>query len=164
VSVKKDQIEDEILRLKEEIKALSEKGTRMMPEESSQSLSSVIKYFTDERERTNRALSNITGKVMELEKIIREKEEIVAPQEDIAYEIPMSSLDANILDFVKGKGMACADDVKTLMNYKGRNAACSRLKKLEKDGFLEKFQLGHKVYYRYYAGKTTKTLIISPPQ
>lgn len=162
MSLKKDQIEDEISRLKEEIKALSEKGSRM-PDDSTSSLSSVIKYFTEERERTNRALSNITNKVMELEKMLSEKE-AAAPQDYIAYEIPMSSLDANILDFVKGKGMVCADDVKNLMNYKGRNAACSRLNKLEKEGFLEKFQLGHKVYYRFDAGKTTKTLIISPPQ
>ncbi len=162
MSLKKDQIEDELFRLKEEIKALSEKGTRM-PDESTSSLSAVIKYFTDERERTNRALSNITSKVIELEKMLVEKE-TVSPQEYLTYEIPVSSLDANILDFVKGKGMACADDVRTLMNYKGRNAACSRLKKLEREGFLEKFQLGHKVYYRYDAGKTTKTLIVSPPQ
>ncbi len=161
VSLKKDQIEDEILRLKEEIKALSEKSPRI-PDESTSSLSSVIRYFTEERDRTNRALANMTNKVIEIEKIITERE-IVAPQEYV-YEIPLSQLDANILDFVKAKGMVCADDVRTLMNYKGRNAACSRLKKLEKDGFLEKYQLGHKVYYRIDAGKTTKTLIISPPQ
>ena len=60
--------------------------------------------------------------------------------------------------------MVCADEVKTLMGYKGRNAACTRLNKLYKDGLLDRYQLGHKVYYKYDAGKTTNTLIISPPQ
>ena len=160
VSLKKDQIEEELLRLKDEIKALSEKGSSRAPDEST---SSLIRYLIEERERTNRAISGITSKLIELEKVLSEKEES-HPEYVQAYEIPVSTLDATILDFVKNRGMACADDIKALKGYKGRNAACSRLKKLEKDGFLEKFQLGHKVYYRYYAGKTTKTLIISPPQ
>lgn len=162
VSIRKDQIEDEISRLKEEIKALSEKGTKV-PDDSSTSMSSVIRYFIDEREKTNRALANITAKVVELEHMI-DKDIQVREVAELNSEIPISALDANILDFVKMRGLACADDVRALMHYKGRNAACSRLKKLEKEGFLQKFQLGHRVYYRVDAGKTTKTLITSPPQ
>ena len=36
--------------------------------------------------------------------------------------------------------------------------------KLREKGLLERFQLGHKVYYIYDAGKATNILIISPPQ
>ncbi len=166
MSLEKDQIEEmisKLTKLKDEIRSLSEKGSRV-PEDSTPDIGSVIRYFAEERERTNKALLNITGKVAELEKMVSEREEVVPQEYAPAIEIPVSTLDGNILDFIKGKGLACADDVKKFMNYKGRNAACTRLKKLEKDGFLEKFQLSHKVYYRYYAGKTTKTLIISPPQ
>lgn len=160
VSFKKNQIEEELLRLQAEVKALSEKGSKA-PDEST---SSLIRYLIEERERTNRAIAGITSKLVELEKVLTEKGEMHHEYIQPYEELPVSNLDATILDFVKGRGMACADDIKALKNYKGRNAACSRLKKLEKEGFLEKFQLGHKVYYRYYAGKTTKTLIVSPPQ
>jgi hypothetical protein len=159
VSLRKDQIEDELSRIKQEMKVLSEKGSRV-PDDST---SSLIRYLIEEREKTNRAIGNLMGKIVDIEKAMNERE-VIAPEYVQGYEIPLSTLDANLLDFIKRSSMVCADDVKSFMNYKGRNAACSRLKKLEKDGFLEKFQLGHKVYYRYDAGKTTKTLIISPPQ
>jgi hypothetical protein len=60
--------------------------------------------------------------------------------------------------------MACAEDIKKHMSYKGKNAASARLNRLFKEGLLDRYQLGHKVYYKYDAGKTTKTLIVSPPQ
>jgi len=60
--------------------------------------------------------------------------------------------------------MACADDVKAGMNYRGRNAASARLNKLYKMGLIDRLQLGHKVFYKFDAGKTTKILIVSPPQ
>jgi len=60
--------------------------------------------------------------------------------------------------------MACAEDIKREMNYRGRNAASARLNRLHKQGLLDRYQLGHKVYYKYDAGKTTNTLIVSPPQ
>ena len=50
------------------------------------------------------------------------------------------------------------------MSYKGRNAASARLNKLYRIGLLERFQLGHKVYYKFDAGKMASTLIVSPPQ
>ena len=60
--------------------------------------------------------------------------------------------------------IACSEDIQKRMNYKGRNAASARLNKLYKQGLLERYQLGHKVYYKYNAGKATNPLIISPPQ
>ena len=63
---------------------------------------------------------------------------------------------------IQVKGMACAEDIKNAMSYKGLNAASARLNNLFKRGILQRYQLGHKVYYKYDAGKTTNTLIISP--
>ena len=79
-------------------------------------------------------------------------------------EVPLSLLDAKILDFVQTHTMICADDLMKAMNYRGRNAACARLNRLYREGLLERYQLGHKVFYKFDAGKTTNTLIISPPQ
>ena len=87
-----------------------------------------------------------------------------AEQLQESREIPLSELDTKILNFIQLKGMVCADDVRIFMKYNGRNAACARLNKLHKDGLVDRIQLGHKVYYKYDAGKTTNTLIISPPQ
>ena len=79
-------------------------------------------------------------------------------------EIALSDTDRKIIEFVQTKGMACADDIKSTMGYRGRNAACTRLKRLCDEKLLQRFQLGHKVYYRFDAGKAANTLIISPPQ
>ncbi len=76
-------------------------------------------------------------KVGELDKMLREREVEAQEYTMPAYEVPISSLEANLLDFIKAKNMVCADDVKEYMKYKGRNAACARLKKLEEKGFLE---------------------------
>lgn len=164
----KDQIEDEIQRLKEEVKVLSQKGTERIPEDALPS--TLIKYLIEERERTNRVLSGLTERLKELEQRLSgyevvETGEVQAPAMQMGLmELPVSNLDANILDLVKSKGMVCADDVKNFMNYRGRNAACNRLNRLCTLGFLTKSQLGHRVYYRIDAGKATKALIISPPQ
>ncbi len=127
--------------------------------------SSLLKYMTDERERTNRLLTSITSKISKLEEELHSTSYEPAPQY-IAdrRQVPVSGLDAKILTFIQSKDMVCADQVRVAMNYKGRNAACSRLNKLYKQGIIERFQLGHKVYYKYDAGKATDILIISPPQ
>lgn len=165
----KDQIEDEIMRLKGEIKVLSEKESKL-PDESLPSV--LIRYLIDEREKTNRSLASLIEKINKLEQKLNSLDEEVDAVEEANPHIhmntgeiiPLSNLDARIIDFVDSRNMVCADDVKNEMKYKGRNAACTRLNKLCKDGFLTKFQLGHKVYYRVDAGKATKALIISPPQ
>ncbi|MCL4365549.1 MAG: hypothetical protein M1569_00820 [Candidatus Marsarchaeota archaeon] len=163
--LERDQMEAEILKLKEEVKELSQKGGRL-PEDSS--ASALIKYLVEERERTNRALSSLIEKIGRLEQQLHAQEvhgtEINNSVSAMA-ELPISNLEGNILNLVKEKGMVCADDLRSFMNYNGRNAACARLSKLHREGFLQKFQLGHRVYYKIDdAGKATNTLIISPPQ
>lgn len=86
-------------------------------------------------------------------------------EEPVTKVVPISELDKKILQFMQLQhaGMACADDVKGNMNYRGRNAASARLNKLYKQGLVERFQLGHKVYYKYDAGKATKGIqVVSP--
>lgn len=92
----------------------------------------------------------------------------VADGEGDDAEIPLAEADAKIISYIQIREMVCADDVKSLMNYRGRNAASARLNNLYRlygGILLKRFQIGHKVYYKYAAGKSTKNiLIVSPPQ
>ncbi|MCL4375183.1 hypothetical protein M1394_00060 [Candidatus Marsarchaeota archaeon] len=158
-----DQMERELEKLKEELKLLSVKKENPPLDAD---LSNIIKYMMEEREKTNKLLVGITERIKKLEEELGN----ATYEESNSYsvienrEIPISGLDAKILGYVQAKGMACAEDVKVYMRYNGKNAACARLNKLCKDGLLDKFQLGHKVFYKYDAGKATNTLIISPPE
>lgn len=168
LAVNKDQIEDEISRLRAEVRALSVRSDVAPERPAEETLTSTLSKLMEERERTNRALQAITEKINRMEQQWREAFEAqdgyIAAAQQGQVEVPVSHLDGMILDFVKTKGMACADDVKEYMGYRGRNAACNRLNRLVLSGFLVKTQLGHKVYYRIDAGKATNALIISPPQ
>ncbi|MEM0200854.1 MAG: hypothetical protein QXD23_00415 [Candidatus Micrarchaeaceae archaeon] len=166
------RIEKELLTLKHELATLSNKGNTT-PSETD--VNALLTYILQEREKTNKLLYSLTEKIKKLEEDIEDNYEV----EDVPYtspitatkpasllnrEIALSTLDVKILNFVQSKGMICAEDLKTEMKYKGRNAACARLNKLFKQGLLDRFQLGHKVYYKFDAGKATNTLIISPPR
>ncbi len=160
-----EQMEKEILQLKDELGVLSSRKQTQVPDEAD--LTIILKYMIEERERTNKILGGIAAKINALEQELAEPyvEEPVTYSDPVANrELPISQLDADILSFIQSKEMVCADQVKAVMGYKGRNAACTRLSKLYKQGLLERFQLGHKVYYKFDAGKATNILIISPPQ
>ena len=168
--LRKDQIEDELTEIKEKIRVLSERGERV-PDVSSSSGAVDYTKLVEERERTNKLLVGLIDKVAQLERKLNSDAAVPAIQSTTASdgrmeEIRLSSVDARIVDFIETseREMVCADQIKELMNYKGRNAACARLNAMCKLGLLRKDQLGHKVYYRFDAGKATKALIISPPQ
>ncbi|MEM3781881.1 MAG: hypothetical protein QXT43_02905, partial [Candidatus Micrarchaeaceae archaeon] len=100
---------------------------------------------------------------------VRKLEELIAPQAQVeeaqvaeAREVPISSVDAQVIEFIETKGMASAAELQSFMGYKGKNAASARLNSLYKRGILDRFQMGHKVYYRY-AGKANQ-ILITPPQ
>ncbi len=160
------RIEKELLSLKNELASLSTKSERAPSSEDG--VNALLKYIIEEREKTNKILYAITSKIKKIE---QDLEQSYVAEPDTTFvdsmsnrEIPLSTLDVKILNYAQSKGMICAEDLRSEMSYKGRNAACARLNKLHKQGLLERFQLGHKVYYKYDAGKATNTLIISPPR
>ena len=168
LSKKTEQLERELRDLKYEINQLSSKKKRVLDENT---VSSLMKQLVEERERSNKLLESITEKIAKLEKEIEVKDYKETPEGEIQEfdavsnrEVPLSELDSKILNFVQSKEMICADDLVAFMKYRGRNAACARLNKLYRQGILDRYQLGHKVYYKFDAGKTTNTLIISPSQ
>ncbi|VVB76988.1 Uncharacterised protein [uncultured archaeon] len=160
------QMEKEIMELKKELKVAYERSQPELTEGTS--MSTLIKYMVDERARTNRILEDITQKIKLLEDEMSALE-INGSQMDesttmqMSREIPLSEVDAKMINYVQTKGMACAEEVREFMAYKGNNAACARLNRLHRLGLLDRLQLGHKVYYKYDAGKATNTLIVSPP-
>ena len=170
LSKRSKQLENELKVLKDEVSQLAgKKEAAMAVQEGSPSIGQMIKYMAEEREKTNKLLVDITAKIGKLEKEIEEfYSEPASDYTDIigSRELPLSALERKILDFVQSspEGMICADDLMRYMNYRGRNAACSRLNKLYRQGVLDRYQLGHKVFYKFDAGKATNTLIISPPQ
>ncbi len=168
LSKKTEQLERELEGLKYEINQLSSKKKKVLDENI---VSSLMKQLVEERERSNKLLESLTEKITKLEKEIdvrdgKEQLEGEIQEYDAVSnrDVPLSELDSKILNFVQSKEMICADDLVHFMEYKGRNAACTRLNKLYRQGILDRYQLGHKVYYKFDAGKTTNTLIISPSQ
>ncbi len=172
MSKESKQLEKELEMIRDKLNLLSSNMDQAHSEEELSSIATIVKYMAEERERTNRTLLEMTDKIRKMEGIIAgmypQEEEVEASRQSqkgtTNREIPLSGLDVKIINFAQVKGMVCAEEVRDFMGYRGNNAACARLNKLHKEGLLERFQLGHKVYYKFDAGKTTNTLIISPPQ
>ena len=174
------ELERELVDIKRKLQNISETKTnernaiaeKEESERTSSNMFSLVKYMFDENKRTTMLLKSISESVARLEAELRdiyyeeENEEPEGRQTNVKgiREIPISGLDRQIIQAVQMKGMACADDIKEMMKYKGRNAASTHLNRLYKTGLLQRYQLGRKVYYKYEAGKTTETLIVSPPQ
>jgi regulator of replication initiation timing len=175
----KKEIEGELQSLKQQVQEMSTINTnlksmvdeKVKADATSSNLFALVKYMIDENKRTTMILGGIAGSLARLEGELAGE---YAPQEEQQYSqqaapqtrgtVPLSRLDTKILQQVQMMDMASAEDIQKRMNYKGRNAASSRLNRLYKQGLLERYQLGHKVYYKYDAGKATNPLIISPPQ
>jgi hypothetical protein len=176
----KSEIMDELVQIKKQLEQLSTQTTKtgeVFPENEAQAqtsmqLFSLLKYMMNENKRTTMLLQSMSDALSRLEGEITSMEygdsqsQLVAPVSEARKELAVSTIDKGILQIIQlsPDGMACADDIRARMNYRGRNAASARLNKLHQLGVLERYQIGKKVYYKYDAGKTTNLLIISPSQ
>ena len=172
------EIESEIQRMKEQIGQLAVKNTdvklmlegKTKSDETGSNLITLLKYMMNENRNTTMILKSIADRLDKLDMDVnaeyyeQEDQEQYLQENKLAKVQPISGLDAKIIQLIQSRDMACAEDIKKAMNYRGRNAASARLNRLHKQGLLDRYQLGHKVYYKYDAGKTTNTLIVSPPQ
>lgn len=100
----------------------------------------MIHRLVEERKLTNTMLRDIHKKLNKLTQLM-EKQGIDT------REALLSEQDEKILEFVRGAGKACAEEVQAAFEYKGKNAASARLNALVKDGFLAKTRVGRKVYF-----------------
>lgn len=171
-------IEKELHNMKEQLNQLSTKNMEVKEvvqekaksDETGSNLITLLKYMMDENRKTTMLLKTMQDQLnalIDAGYYEQEGSDTTYPQENkLAKTQPISGLDAQIIQIIqRAHGeMACADDIKKNMNYKGRNAASARLNRLYRIGLLERLQLGHKVYYKFDAGKMTNTLIVSPPQ
>ncbi|MCL4383722.1 MAG: hypothetical protein M1168_02735 [Candidatus Marsarchaeota archaeon] len=178
----KKDIEKQLLDIKKKLSLLTDqnKDKQIVDINKSQNINSnmfaLIKYMIDENKRTTMLLENITQTIGKLEESLKEpeinKKTINNTKNEINNQVDLGSPkkqiilpepDVKIIQLIQlsNSNMVCADDIKAKLNYKGRNAACSRLNRLYKLGILERHQVGHKVYYKYDAGKAN-LFIISP--
>lgn len=179
----KKTIEKELLDIKKHLKELSEVSGKSREidgevdknNETSSNLLTLLNYMINENKKTTMLLKNIAEGLYKIEAELNapieetETEGQYAPptiENKAVKETPLSEADTKIVQAVQlsPHSMACAEDIRKKMSYKGKNAASARLNRLYKSGILERYQLGKKVYYKYDAGKTTNILIVSPPQ
>ncbi len=171
----KTDISRELRNIKQELKVLGEhkqaeaqiidKGAAA----SANGMLEIIRYMMNENKKTTMLLKSIADAMGRIESAIVDAagEQGDGPgagaeEHTAIHELALSELDTNIVETLQIRGLSCADDIKEAMNYSCRNAASARLNKLYKLGIIERHQLGHKVYYRYNAGKAATTLILSP--
>jgi len=177
----KREVESELAYLKKVLDNISDEKPQLKnllssedaEKETSSKLFSLLKYMIDENRKTTMILNDLRQAMARLEKEFGEAYESEEPaQLEMARhdlptrEISLSEKDVQIVHLIQlaPDGMACADDIRQKMSYRGRNAASARLSRLCKLGVLARYQLGHKVFYKYDASKTTNTLIVTPPQ
>jgi uncharacterized membrane protein len=175
----KNEIDNELIQIKKHLKEITDNTIKSRDlihqnernEKTNSDLFALLKYMIDENRKTTLLLKGIAeglNKIeVELNAPISEPAAVEGPVETKTIkETPLSEADTKIIEAVQlsPNSMACAEDIRNKMNYRGKNAASARLNKLYKGGLLERYQLGKKVYYKYDAGKATNILIVSPPQ
>ena len=178
----KHEIEKELGTIKKYLKAVSANSNKSKElilqneksNETNSNLFALLKYMIEENKKTTMLLKGIAESISRIDAEINspaiEDEATAAPHAvdagKGAKELPLSESDTKIIQAIQlsPHSMACAEDIRVKLGYKGKNAASARLNKLYKAGLLDRYQLGKKVYYKYDAGKATNILIVSPPQ
>lgn len=103
-------------------------------------LGELVYKLLEERENTNRILKNLLAKIESLE------QKLGVVSEDPG-ELMVPEIDENIIAFIREAGKVTAEDVRAKFNYKGKNAASSRLNRLCELGLVRKRQVGKKVFF-----------------
>ncbi len=182
----KKELETELKVIRRQISEIQESDKlardmlegKVKADETSSNLLMIIKLMMDDNRKNTMLLKGISETVSRLASEVGEAglyeqddQSAFDPVEDRLSRVqPVSGLDAKILQIVQLKNIACADDVKKELGYKGRNAASARLNKLYQQGLLERHQLGHTVYYKCDPRMANlqivspQALIVSPPQ
>lgn len=102
--------------------------------------------IAQEKKNTNLIVRSINQKLDHLLTRIEELEgEVKKDRQSLAENL--SDRDRQVLDFVEKNQQVDAESLAKEFNYRGRNAASSRLNKLYKEGKLGKIHRGRKVYY-----------------
>jgi len=111
-------------------------------------LAKLLHNVLQEKEKTNKLLTNINEKFDKIMFSLKTNAvtETVPDADQTNFEI-LAEQDQLILKIIDEQGQCTANDIKTMLNYRGLNAACQRLNKLYKEGYLKKIKSGRKVLY-----------------
>ncbi|MEW5955899.1 MAG: hypothetical protein AB1626_05200 [Candidatus Micrarchaeota archaeon] len=109
----------------------------------------LLSRLSEERSATNLVLKEINAK---LDRLLALETRMAALEQKFSHptkpaEVMLPEIDEEIVSFVASQKKACAEEVQKHFNYKGRNAASSRLNRLVQLGALAKTQVGKKVYF-----------------
>lgn len=126
----------------------------MAQAENPKVLAMLMFKLIQDKEKTNKLLESINDKYDRIMFSLKAPESMqqqnFSPQQGFSAGNRFETLaeqDQLILKLVEEKGGCTAKDIKTMLNYKGLNAACQRLNKLFREGHLKKVQSGRKVLY-----------------
>ena len=110
----------------------------------------MLNKLTQERISTNLLFKNLLEKIESLEAKVTLLESRISTPTRVEPQTNqyLSQTDEKIIDFVKARGKASAQEVQKEFGYKGRNAASSRLNLLFKQQLLEKAYAGKTVFFR----------------
>ena len=112
-------------------------------------LAALMYKLTQEKEKTNKILQGIDEKYDKIMFSLKTRETPETPiqqMQESKFEV-LAEQDQLIMKIAEEQGGCTAKDIKTMLNYKGLNAACQRLNKLYREGHLKKVQSGRKVVY-----------------
>ncbi len=104
----------------------------------------MIHRLVQERVKTNYLFEQILKELKEINNAIKKGASLPVTSEK---ELVLSEVDERIVEFVKSRGKATANEVQKALGYKGRNAASARLNHLYEMKVLVKTRAGRKVYY-----------------
>lgn len=113
---------------------------------------SIMYAVMRERESTNLILKNLLSTMERLEEKFSKIEQVQATQSQ-APATPahkagfLADVDQTIVNFIKSKGSATAEDIQKVLRYRGKNAACARLSRLAELGFLNRQRAGRITVY-----------------
>ena len=128
----KKQMETKLQELQQQVDELLKRNNADMPQ--NQSAEGWLRYFAEQRDKTNMILASVIEQVKALQETVTdmtlgggESEPYGVQSEEFAE---LSPADVKILNFIQTQPqqMACAEDVRKYMGYRGNNAACARMK------------------------------------
>lgn len=116
-------------------------------------LSALLFKLTEERRKTNKLLEEIGRKYDDIMFELKIGQTGSGPHQTSLAETGKKDFsvlpeqDQLILKHIEEHGSVTAKDIRTILNYRGLNAASQRLNKLYKEDYLKKIHAGKKVEY-----------------
>lgn len=119
-------------------------------------LATLLFKLAEEREKTNKLLEQVFDKFDAIMLQLKTQQTPLAQaagqssgrgKNPLNENSMLPEQDQMIMHLAKKQGQVSAEDVRSELGYRGKNAASQRLSRLSRDGHLRKVQAGRKVFY-----------------